>query len=90
MKEQLIQVLELLRNGYIQQAYEMIQKIIDELDRQADAVKKLGDDYQRLTEIEMQSQIQAQSTFEYGWNKAFNQYAEDAQNAATRGAGFLS
>jgi len=31
MKEQLIQVLELLRNGYIQQAYEMIQKIIDEL-----------------------------------------------------------
>jgi hypothetical protein len=31
MKEQLIQVLQLLRDGYIQQAYEMIQKIIDEL-----------------------------------------------------------
>jgi len=31
MKEQLIQVLEMLRNGYIQQAYEMIQKIVDEL-----------------------------------------------------------
>jgi hypothetical protein len=31
MKEQLIQILELLRNGYIQQAYEMIQKMIDEL-----------------------------------------------------------
>jgi hypothetical protein len=31
MKEQLIQVLEMLRNGYIQQAYAMIQKIVNEL-----------------------------------------------------------
>jgi hypothetical protein len=31
MKEQLVHALELLRNGYIQQAYEAIQKIIDEL-----------------------------------------------------------
>ncbi len=31
MKEQLTQALELLRGGYIQQAYELIQEIIVEL-----------------------------------------------------------
>jgi lambda family phage tail tape measure protein len=61
------------------------QKVIDELDRQAEAVQRLGEKYQELTQVEMQSQIEAQSTFEYGWNKAFAQYAEDAGNAANMG-----
>jgi lambda family phage tail tape measure protein len=65
------------------------QKVLDELDKQAAAVQKLGEDYQKLTEIEMQAQIQAQNTFEYGWNKAFGQFIEDSQNAARLGAGYF-
>lgn len=31
MKEKLTHVLELLRNGYVQQAYEIIKEILDEI-----------------------------------------------------------
>lgn len=56
--------------------------VLDELDNQKQKVEELGEAYKALSKTEIESQIAAQSTFEFGWNKAFNQYAEDSQNAA--------
>jgi lambda family phage tail tape measure protein len=60
-------------------------EIIAEYDAQAEAVKRLGDEYEELARKQELSSIQAQQTFAYGWNAAFKQYAEDAQNYATQG-----
>lgn len=65
------------------------KSVIAELDNQAEAVKMLGKDYEKLTEDEIQGQIDSQNTFEFGWNKAFAQYAEDSQNAAKLGQGYF-
>ena len=45
-------------------------------------INGVADAYKRLTEEEMIAQQEAQRTFEFGWNKAFKQYAEDAGNYA--------
>lgn len=58
------------------------KSVIAELDRQAQKVQELGDAYMNLTQIEIQGQIEAQRTFEFGWQKAFAQYEEDSRNAA--------
>lgn len=60
-------------------------RILDELDAQKKKVQELGEAYKELSRIEIESQIAAQSTFEFGWNKAFAQYIEDSENAAKRG-----
>ena len=57
------------------------RKVLDELDAQAEAVRKLGEQYKTLTEIEMKQQIAEQQTFSYGWNKAFKQYVEEIGRA---------
>lgn len=56
--------------------------VIAELDRQAQKVRELGEAYKELTQTEIESQIAAQQTFEYGWSQALKQYQEDSQNAA--------
>lgn len=60
-------------------------EVLAEYDKQAEAVKRLGEQYAELARIQETSSIQAQQTFSYGWNQAFAQYAEDAQNYATQG-----
>jgi lambda family phage tail tape measure protein len=60
-------------------------EVLEEYDRQAEAVNRLGKEYEELARQQQESTIAAQQTFEYGWNKAFRQYAEDAQNYATVG-----
>jgi hypothetical protein len=62
------------------------KKIIDAMDAQKEKIIELGKEYEKLTKIEITSQQEAQRTFEYGWNQAFRQSAEDAQNFATLGA----
>lgn len=57
-------------------------KVLAELDNQRQKVIELGEAYKELTKTEIESQVQAQSTFEYGWNKAMNQYIEDMENSA--------
>jgi lambda family phage tail tape measure protein len=64
--------------------------VIAELDRQAEKVKELGKEYEELSRKEVQSQIAAQSTFEFGWNKAFNQYVEDMENSAKQAQAIFS
>ena len=56
--------------------------VIKEYENQIQIINGVADAYKRLTEEEMKAQQEAQRTFEFGWNKAFKQYAEDAGNAA--------
>ena len=56
------------------------QKVLDEYDKQIEAVRKIGDESVIAARKIEESSIEAQRTFEFGWNKAFAQYAEDAGN----------
>jgi lambda family phage tail tape measure protein len=58
-------------------------EVLAEYDKQIEAVKKLGQEYAELARVQETSAIEAQRTFSYGWNQAFKQYAEDAENYAT-------
>jgi lambda family phage tail tape measure protein len=51
-----------------------------EYDRQIEKVKELSELFVKAAKIKEQAAIAEQRTFEYGWNKAFAQYAEDAGN----------
>jgi lambda family phage tail tape measure protein len=59
------------------------QTILDQFDQQSDAVQELSDKYVALARAQTESSIDAQMTFSYGWNTAFAQFAEDAQNYAS-------
>lgn len=63
-------------------AHDGNQDVIDALDNQKIEVMLLRDAYVDLTRTEIESQVAAQQSFEYGWSKALTQYQEDAQNAA--------
>ncbi len=58
-------------------------EVLAEYDKQAEAVQRLGDMYVDLARKQEESAIQAQQSFSFGWNTAFKQYAEDAENYAT-------
>ena len=59
-----------------------IQKVLDQLDKEAEEVSRLGDIYVDMARKSEEASIKAQRTFEFGWNKAFNQFREDAFNSA--------
>jgi len=61
------------------------QKVIDEYNAQIEVVQKLGDTYVETARKKEEAAIAEQRTFEYGWNKAFKQYAEDAYNYGKMG-----
>jgi lambda family phage tail tape measure protein len=54
-----------------------------EYDRQALEVERLGSMYEVITRQMEEATIASQMTFSFGWNKAFAQFSEDAQNYAT-------
>ena len=56
------------------------KEVIAEYDAQIAKITEMKDAYVRDAAIIEQSSIATQRTFEFGWNKAFNQFAEDAQN----------
>jgi lambda family phage tail tape measure protein len=60
------------------------QAILDEYDKQAEAIARIGEEYVKLTRIQEESSIAAQRTFSFGWNQAFNQFVEDSTNQATQ------
>jgi len=51
-----------------------------EYDRQALEVERLGTMYAEITKQMEEATIASQMTFSFGWNKAFSQFSEDAQN----------
>lgn len=79
------QILDIEKRISEERAKGSSQKVIDALEEQKAAVNSLADAYKMLTEEEMKSQQEIQNTFEFGWNKAFKQYSEDAQNYARLG-----
>lgn len=56
------------------------QAVIDEYDRQIVKIQEIGNRFAELTRNQEAQAIQAQRTFEFGWNKAFNQFVEDSYN----------
>jgi lambda family phage tail tape measure protein len=66
-------------------AHGVDKKVLDEMEKQKEKIIELGKTYENLTRIEITSQQEAQRTFIFGWNKAFKQSAEDAENFATLG-----
>jgi len=67
-------------------AHGVDQKVVDAMDAQKQKVKELGIEFENLTRKQITAQLEAQNTFMFGWNKAFNQYVEDSNNAAKKGA----
>jgi hypothetical protein len=55
-------------------------RVLAEYDTQIAKIKEMEDTYINAARTVEELTIANQMTFEYGWNKAFNQYAEDAQN----------
>jgi lambda family phage tail tape measure protein len=51
-----------------------------EYDRQASEVERLGGMYAEITRQMEEATIASQMTFTFGWNKAFAQFSQDAQN----------
>ena len=58
------------------------EQVIAQLDKEAIEVERLGKAYADTAKIIEETSIASQRTFEFGWNKAFNQFAEDAGNYA--------
>lgn len=56
------------------------KQVLDEYDKQIAKVLEFQQKYVDGARIITQSTINTQRTFEYGWNKAFNQFTEDAYN----------
>jgi lambda family phage tail tape measure protein len=57
-------------------------KVLAEYDTQIAKVKELSEAFVQAAKAKEEAAIAEQTTFAYGWNKAFAQYAEDAQNYA--------
>ena len=59
------------------------KQILDEYDAQIEKVKELGAKYGEMALNQTLATNEVQRTFEFGWNKAFRQFGEDATNYAT-------
>jgi len=60
--------------------------VLEAMDAEKQKVKELGIEYENLTRKQITAQLEAQNSFMFGWNKAFNQYIEDSNNASQKGA----
>lgn len=86
MRESLEQKLQAIESKRQDAIIKKETELAEELQRQKDKIASLGDYYVEATQRQIRATQEVQSTFEFGWNKAFNQYVEDSENAATRGA----
>jgi hypothetical protein len=66
------------------------EQVLAEYDAQIKKIEELGYQYSKLMLNQEEAAISAQRTFEFGWNTAFAQYAEDAYNYATMAADMFS
>jgi lambda family phage tail tape measure protein len=60
------------------------QSMLDDILAQIDALKEYEKAYKDLVQTQVQSSIEAQRTFSFGWSQAFNQFVEDSSNQATK------
>ena len=61
-------------------------KLIDELGKQINLINDLAEAYKGLTVEEIRAQQATQSTFEFGFKRSFDKFAEEATNSAKIGA----
>ena len=57
-------------------------EVLRQFDAESQAIQELGEGWALLAKIQAEESVAAQRTFTYGWNTAFQQYAEDAENYA--------
>ena len=67
-------------------AHGVDQSVLDAMEAQKQKIIELSYAYEELTRKQIETQINAQNTFMFGWDKAFKQHYEDAQNYSTLGA----
>lgn len=60
-------------------------KVLNAMEEQKQKIIELGYQYEELTRKQTETQINAQNTFMFGWDKAFKQFYEDAENYSTLG-----
>ena len=65
-------------------------RLIAAYDEQIAKLQIMGNEFATLAGEQSAASIEAQNTFSYGWNQAFAQYAEDAENYATIGKDMFS
>jgi lambda family phage tail tape measure protein len=65
-------------------------EMVEVLRKVREEVELSGQQFAILTEEQTRRIQETQNTFEFGWNKAFRQFAEDAQNSATLAGNMFS
>lgn len=60
-------------------------ELAEELMFQKEQIAKMGELYEDATRRAVQRQQEIRNSFEFGWNKAFQQFAEDSENYAKLG-----
>jgi lambda family phage tail tape measure protein len=64
--------------------------VLRQFDVESQAIQELGEGWASLAKIQAEESVAAQRTFSYGWNTAFAQYAEDAENYANQARDMFS
>lgn len=65
-------------------------EMVEVLRKVREEVELSGESFAILTEEQTRRIQETQNTFEFGWNKAFRQFAEDAQDSATLAGNMFS
>lgn len=65
-------------------------QVLAQFDAESQAIQELGEGWALLAKIQAEESVAAQRTFSYGWNTAFAQYAEDAENYANQARDMFS
>jgi lambda family phage tail tape measure protein len=67
-------------------AHNVHPDVLKAMDDEKQKIIELGYQYEELSRKQIETQINAQNTFMFGWDKAFKQHYEDAENYSTLGA----
>jgi lambda family phage tail tape measure protein len=60
------------------------EAVLADIQAQIEALKEYEEQYKKLVQTQVESSIEAQRTFSFGWSQAFNQFVEDSSNQATK------
>lgn len=90
VKEQTANQLKDIDLKIIDATIEKNNEMVDVLRKVRDEVEKSGKSFEEKTAKQTKGIQDAQNTFEFGWNKAFRQYAEDSTNYMKQGEEMFS
>lgn len=85
VKEQTAQQLSQIDLKMIDAAIEGNTRMVEVLQKVRAEVEASGKEFEEKTANQTKAIQDAQNTFEFGWNKAFRQYAEDSENYMKKG-----